>query len=1049
MIFWYFKKAPALIVILFLSIFFIGTKTVQAVSIGDSYQGGVVAYILQSGDSGYDSTTQKGLIAATGDQSTSAQWSNLFSTAVGTTGTALGAGPANTTAIRNQPGEIQSAAAICNAYSSGGYGYGNWYLPSRGELAELYNNQNVIGGFSASSYWSSSEAGASLAWFQNFNSGSQSVGTKVSAFNVRCVRSFVAVTDISSAGVTGFVAPATGGTPESSSSLTAGSAEYAVTGLTWAPTDNPFNAPTQYIATVTLTSASGYEFPVGGIASPTGDGDGTVSAGTTTGIGSGNTLMFTVTFPETSNLVLSSAVVSGATLTLTYNEPLDPNSIPDVGNFLGDFVVDVNSSSVGLQNITITNDTVVITLSNPVMVTDSVTISYTTDSNPLKSLSNDQAISFSSQSVTTTPSAPFSTNDSSLNPTAVSSTEIDLTWSDIYDGGSPITGYEIDRSVGGGPGGGSDPFVPIAYPAAGDTSYSDTGLAPGTQYNYQIIAINAVGPGTPLVYNDVATDAVFAGGDGSPDDPFQITTCAQFEELPNTYPIGAYFLLEKDLDCSGEGNAITVNFLPFFMGRVDGGGHRITIATTDGEGLFHATGSFFVVKNLWVAGTITGATGSTGGVVDNVDGGSILNVKSTVTITGSGRIGGIVGTLALPSATIQDSYFDGTINASGSADEIGGIVGRAIRGQYIQNSYSAGTITETGSNAIIGGIWGYSISSFQGYPANDFSAIVMSATGSNEAIGGLFGFVGQEYLGYIDNFWDVTTTGQTSCSASGVTSPYGCNPENTDGNNPDFFKNTLPGGPFAAWNFPDTWKTVADGYPELSVFGTDPTVTSVTPTDGSTDVSTSANLVVNFSEPMDTTSLVTAASPCGGNGCPSFSEQWSNNDQTITLTPTGGLLSNTLYTVQIYSVLSADGFSPTSRFQWSFTTAPLVPVSGIIGGGCQSPNVWNSTTFTCTPASQIIPSTVPSNPAASTRVVPSASTATSNTYHFTRTLIVGMKGDDVVVLQNFLKVTPTKYKYFGLQTKLALIKYQKLHSLMPDGILGIKTEASIESVMVH
>jgi hypothetical protein len=48
------------------------------------------------------------------DQSISQKWSNIDNIAIGTTGTAIGTGQANTTAIINQAGHTNSAAKLCD-----------------------------------------------------------------------------------------------------------------------------------------------------------------------------------------------------------------------------------------------------------------------------------------------------------------------------------------------------------------------------------------------------------------------------------------------------------------------------------------------------------------------------------------------------------------------------------------------------------------------------------------------------------------------------------------------------------------------------------------------------------------------------------------------------------------------------------------------------------------------------------------------------------------------------------------------------------------------
>jgi hypothetical protein len=159
-----------------------------ALSVGDNYQGGKIAFLLVSGNSGYDANVQHGLIAAPSDQSTGIIWWNGTSSVTGATATAFGTGNANTNTIVASQGAGSYAAKLCSDLSSGGYS--DWYLPSKDELFILYTNRVVLGNFAASSYWSSSEVSTGSAFLHGFSSGTQGTGGKGFLANVRAVRSF-------------------------------------------------------------------------------------------------------------------------------------------------------------------------------------------------------------------------------------------------------------------------------------------------------------------------------------------------------------------------------------------------------------------------------------------------------------------------------------------------------------------------------------------------------------------------------------------------------------------------------------------------------------------------------------------------------------------------------------------------------------------------------------------------------------------------------------------------------------------------------------------
>ena len=116
-------------------------------AIGQSYQGGIIFYLDGNGG---------GLIAATANHNGTLNW--------------------------------YDAMSYCADYTVGQYD--DWYLPSKDELNQLYQQQTAIGGFEGDYYWSSTEYNNGNAWFQFFTNGSQSGYGKSNPCYVRAVRAF-------------------------------------------------------------------------------------------------------------------------------------------------------------------------------------------------------------------------------------------------------------------------------------------------------------------------------------------------------------------------------------------------------------------------------------------------------------------------------------------------------------------------------------------------------------------------------------------------------------------------------------------------------------------------------------------------------------------------------------------------------------------------------------------------------------------------------------------------------------------------------------------
>jgi len=159
--------------------------------VGENYGGGIVFYVYDNG--------QHGLIVSPNDLSPGSRWyaggvPGIYTSTMAK-GNGVNSGRLNTAIIIAAQGYGDGetyAARICNEYSGNTpvSGFGDWYLPSRRELHLLYLQHDLIGGFAAGPYWSSTEANSAQAWSQDFNTSLQAESTKNSTFRVRAIRSF-------------------------------------------------------------------------------------------------------------------------------------------------------------------------------------------------------------------------------------------------------------------------------------------------------------------------------------------------------------------------------------------------------------------------------------------------------------------------------------------------------------------------------------------------------------------------------------------------------------------------------------------------------------------------------------------------------------------------------------------------------------------------------------------------------------------------------------------------------------------------------------------
>ena len=141
--------------------------------------GGIIFY-----DKGSYSDGWRYLEAWIADEKSS-EWKNDHTWTDGTS-TKIGTGYINT--YKAMKGTEHPAAQIVRSASHGGYK--DWFLPSIDELKLMYELRELIGGFTAEQYWSSSEHSGHSGFIHSFRSFNHGPWFKKQTCRVRAIRSF-------------------------------------------------------------------------------------------------------------------------------------------------------------------------------------------------------------------------------------------------------------------------------------------------------------------------------------------------------------------------------------------------------------------------------------------------------------------------------------------------------------------------------------------------------------------------------------------------------------------------------------------------------------------------------------------------------------------------------------------------------------------------------------------------------------------------------------------------------------------------------------------
>lgn len=272
-----------------------------------------------------------------------------------------------------------------------------------------------------------------------------------------------------------------------------------------------------------------------------------------------------------------------------------------------------------------------------------------------------------------------------------------------------------------------------------------------SQRTGNVIFENSVGKATLKVKQKASSSPLFEKGLGTVNDPYQINSAQQLENI--TKSLDSHFVLTEDIDLKSYLYEYGNGWEPIsnFTGSLDGKGHTITglwikRPNTDNIGLFGQI-SNATISNLKVDIDDLGITGRilVGAIAAYANNACLSKCFVNGNVTGHSSVGGLCGA---SSGVIESCYVYGTITSQDG--HIGGLCGTyygSIENCSVKGIINAGVSSySSGITGAIGGLCGYCDGNINNSSVSCTLTTTVTGTG-NIDIGGICGY----YSGNIKN----------------------------------------------------------------------------------------------------------------------------------------------------------------------------------------------------------------------------------------------------------------------------------------------------------